>query len=301
MTRTRIAAAFASIQLLAAQVASGAVAAPGEESAPVRKPHEISVEDDAGFQRYRMILDRLPFGSLPAGFDPNAPTAAEAAQQEADAKKQAAQIEELMKKAKMSAFNTNPDGKVFIGISVQQDKISRTYYLAEGETQDGWEFVSADRAACSAKVRKDGIEAVFSLGGGAAPEVAASSGTPDGGASASRHGAAAQSASSREREFRKGPRQDDGQRRSYAADLRARRAAERSRARELAEAEQRRADDIAKREQELSREQEKMRSDFEKLRVGIEEALRRENEDRARNEGGGDQGGEPAPQLENQD
>ncbi len=308
-------AAISALAAIAATAASGldaapagtapAKTAPAGESADAKTaaaaapeapadPYSISVEDNTGFQKYRRILDRMPFGALPADFDPDATpgAAAAAAQQSAEEKAQAEQVNEILKKTRICALNVNPDGKSFAGITIREEKgATKSYYLSEGQEQDGWILESVDVAARTAKVKKDGLEATLSMD---------NPGQMAEGQTGARPGAAQhRSFGGFRRNMQSGggdvsqPQEGRGRRRSFAADLRARRAEE-ARSREAREAEERRkSEEIARRESELRRESEQRRADFEELRNSLnrlrEEAAERERREReeeeARNQG----------------
>lgn len=285
-------AAAAIVPFAACRLAFAAAADAAPAGVPVAPPSFAVAEGDEGFSRYRPILDRMPFGSLPEGFDPNAPTGADAERIAEEEKRQADQIAELMKHARLSAFNVR-DGKAFIGLSVQQDKASRAVYLEEGEERDGWKFVSADIPQCKAVVSKGGVEAEFSLGGGAPSPVAA--GAVAAGQTAAADGEAegedgpvnprALRAGRGRRNGRFGP---DGRPESHSARLRARRAEEARARAERAESERRAEEERRSKERQLDDGLRRM----EELKAGLEAAIEREEEDRLRREReeGGDDG-----------
>ncbi len=276
------AAALAALAPVALRAAGESPAAAPE--APPANPYSVSVEESEGFQPYRRILDRMPFGALPPGFDPEAQQdAAAAAKMTAEEKALADQAEELIKKTRICALNVNPEGKQYAGITVREEKgASRSYYLEEGQERDGWTLISVDVAARTAKVKKDGVEALLSMDSpGQATGVSQSAGQP-----VPRGGTAFRSPGAG-RAFPAGAADGarPGGRRSFAADLRARRAEERM-AREAREAENKaRAEEMARRERELNQERERTRADFEALREDLSR-LREEREaaERARRE-----------------
>ena len=81
-----------------------------------------------------------------------------------ESEKSAAEAEELIKKTRIICLNVTPEGKQYAGITVREEKgASRSYYLEEGQERDGWTLISMDVAARTAKVKKDGVEALLSM------------------------------------------------------------------------------------------------------------------------------------------
>jgi hypothetical protein len=125
------------------------------------------------FDRYQVILERRPFGEAPAAPDagvviPEAPP--------------------FVRQVKMCAITEDAAGVMvgFLDISQQPPK---AYYLAVGESEDGYEVLDADYAAERALLRKDGQEEWISMegatglagadvGGGMSPALSATSGAP---------------------------------------------------------------------------------------------------------------------------
>lgn len=130
---------------------------------------------DAGFERYRTIIDRKPFGPEPANFDPDAPgsrggTAAgggavDPAAQEA---MKAQEEQKIIASVRVSALNVTPSGKIAVGFTDASKQPSGTYYLKVGETRDGWTVKAADARAMKVTLEKDGVEATLGLGEGSA-------------------------------------------------------------------------------------------------------------------------------------
>jgi len=127
----------------------------------------FSVYADAeSYERYEPIVERMPFGVPPDGFDPTASaqsTAEAKASAEAEAKKAAEQAK-LMSKVRICALNMTPAGVAYVGFVDSSDKTPNSYYLREGESSDGWTVTAIDSNALSVSLEKDGIEITLSLG-----------------------------------------------------------------------------------------------------------------------------------------
>lgn len=128
------------------------------------------------FSHYQPILDKMPFGALPANFGqaPVDPTAAQtAAQVQAEQQK-------LAKQVNMSAVNVTPDGTTAIGFTDLSAKPPVNYYLNVGASADGWKVVSADYDDETATLEKDGVTITLQLGKGLVDPSAqpAKAGTP---------------------------------------------------------------------------------------------------------------------------
>ena len=123
---------------------------------------------DAGFERYRTIIDRKPFGPEPANFDPDAPGsrggaaggggAVDPAAQEA---MKAQEEQKIIASVRVSALNVTPSGKIAVGFTDASKQPSGTYYLKVGETRDGWTVKAADARAMKVTLEKDGVEATL--------------------------------------------------------------------------------------------------------------------------------------------
>lgn len=114
------------------------------------------------FGHYQPILDRMPFGALPANFGqvPADPAAAQtAAQVQAEQQK-------LAKQVNMSAVNITPEGKTAIGFTDLSAKPPVNYFLLVGASADGWTVVSADYDDEVATLEKEGVTITLQLGKG---------------------------------------------------------------------------------------------------------------------------------------
>ena len=157
----------------------GAVTNAVEGASAVTEDADAAEKDrpstDAGFERYRTIIDRKPFGPEPANFDPDAPGsrggaaggggAVDPAAQEA---MKAQEEQKIIASVRVSALNVTPSGKIAVGFTDASKQPSGTYYLKVGETRDGWTVKAADARAMKVTLEKDGVEATLGLGEGSA-------------------------------------------------------------------------------------------------------------------------------------
>lgn len=130
----------------------------------------------AGFARYQSIVDRMPFGREPEGFDPEAPPGTVPAGAGRgggaggvmDEQMRSAEEQKLMAAVRVSAINVTPSGKVAVGFTDSSVQPAVNYYLKVGESRDGWLVKHADAAgdALKATLEKDGIEVELALGEG---------------------------------------------------------------------------------------------------------------------------------------
>ena len=260
-----------------------AVAALALRSAAEKKPYE----------RYQSIVDRQPFGALPAGFDPMR-NPDEVQKGAAGAEVELTQEQEnLQKSVQFSVINIEEDGSVMVGFTDKTDaKMPQHYYIAVGDTRDGWFVKEADPSQETMTVVKDGIEISLELGANSAP-AAGSKGSAKGGAKGLPSG--------RPSLLKRGGGAEAG----GAVSFRGRRAA-----REAREAAEREAIEAAKAEAEAREAEEKARREAEKAEreaereeqreqlMTIREELRRAREEKAQRkaeeaaaenaEGGGD-------------
>lgn len=128
------------------------------------------------FEHYQPILDRMPFGSLPANFSAEAVDPA-TLKNEAQVK---AEQQALAKKVNMSAVNVTPEGSTAIGFTDLSVNPPLSYYLRVGDQAGGWTVLSADYDAETASIEKDGVTITLKLGKGLvdAPPAAAAAAAP---------------------------------------------------------------------------------------------------------------------------
>ncbi|MGN0847806.1 MAG: hypothetical protein ACI4RA_10545 [Kiritimatiellia bacterium] len=136
-------------------------------------PPEADKPADPKFERYRTIMDRMPFGPEPANFNPDAPGTAGAgaagtgAMDPAAAEAMKSQEEQqILASVRVSALNVTPSGKIAVGFVDSSKQPAGTYYLKVGETRDGWTVKSADARDMKVTLEKDGVEATLALGEG---------------------------------------------------------------------------------------------------------------------------------------
>lgn len=116
----------------------------------------FSVADDAGFNRYQLILDKKPFGQEP----PEAEMVQVPASQS------------FARNLRLSMLFEGPDGTTRAGIVDSSTK--KSYILRVGEPQDGLEVVEADVKSSEAMIRKDNEVALFKLEAGAGAPISKS-------------------------------------------------------------------------------------------------------------------------------
>lgn len=134
-----------------------AVPAPGPAPAALANP------DPGDFGRYEVILSRMPFGDEAAAL-----AAATAAKSAASA----AAAESFAKNVKMCAITRNRfNNRVQVGLVDVASK--KSYFLYEGDSEDGYELVKADYENEKAVVKKgdEEIEMTMSAVAAAAPVV----------------------------------------------------------------------------------------------------------------------------------
>ena len=150
----------------------------GAGAAPEGEDPATAEASDPGFERFKTILDRMPFGQPPPGFNPDAPGGAAdgsrgaAATAEAAAEAAASEVEQqILSSVSVSMLNRSPDGSVFVGFTDKSVQPPRNYLLKVGEKREGcdWLVVSAEPEGRQVKLSKGGVEATLKLGGGGGP------------------------------------------------------------------------------------------------------------------------------------
>ena len=131
-----------------------------------------------GFERFKTIMDRSPFGRPPPGFDPDSPgglsDVRNGAGDGAETAAEASVVEQqIISSVRVSVLNVTPSGKIHVGFTDSSVQPPRNYLLEVGEKREGceWQVVDADPEKLTARLSKDGVEATLLLGGG--------SGAPD--------------------------------------------------------------------------------------------------------------------------
>ena len=154
-----------------AAAATNATPDAAESPAPAAKETPAARTPPADFERYRTIIDRRPFGKEPPNFNPDAPAgsaAAAAAGMEGEAAVDISEEEQrIISSVRVSVLNVTPRGKAAVGFTDSSKSPAVNYYLLEGESRDGWTFVSANVPEKTVVLSQNGVEATIPLGGGA--------------------------------------------------------------------------------------------------------------------------------------
>lgn len=119
------------------------------------------------FERYQTIIDRHPFGQPPPGYNPEQFPSDASRQPAKTAEELSQEQQQLQKSVSLHAINIDPDGSVMVGFSDMSDPKSPTsYYMAVGETRNGWFVKEASPSATNAfmTVVKDSVEVTLKLG-----------------------------------------------------------------------------------------------------------------------------------------
>ena len=161
------------------------------EDSPADEVEVTPAAQAEGFERYKSILDRMPFGIPPPGFNPDAPNGlpknnsreenAEDAETET-AEAEASEIEQqILSSITVSMLNRSPDGRIFVGFTDKSVQPPRNYLLTVGEQREGceWMVMDADPDNGQVTISKDGVEATLKMGGGG--ETPAGENTKEGG------------------------------------------------------------------------------------------------------------------------
>lgn len=130
--------------------------------------------DDAGFARYRTILDRMPFGPEPENFNPDDPSSGDvgvggvAGAAAAAAAAKSAEERQILASVRVSALNVTPSGKIAVGFTDGSRQPAAVYYLKVGESRDGWTVkeANADPKEMTVTLERDGVSATLKLGEG---------------------------------------------------------------------------------------------------------------------------------------
>ena len=124
------------------------------------------------FDRYQSLVDRQMFGPLPPGFDPNKlPSEVKGGGGKGADKELTKEQEAIKKSVKFSVIDVRPDGTVRVGFTDMDAKDSsgkaspKSYFLAVGESSNGWLVKEADPDEATMVIEKEGIELELSLGG----------------------------------------------------------------------------------------------------------------------------------------
>ena len=134
-----------------------------------------SEQENPDFARYRTIIDRMPFGEPPPGFDPTQAPGSAAAAAAAAAAAQGGMTEEqrteeeqrLASSVRVSVLNVTPSGRTMVGFTDSSAKPPEHYYLPVGGERDGWTVKAADPATEKITLAKGEVEVTLKLGEGA--------------------------------------------------------------------------------------------------------------------------------------
>ncbi len=168
--------------LLAEDAASAATNAVAPVAASAAAPADENADEPAeqaavvpGFERFKTIMDRNPFGRPPPGFDPDAPGGAvdvrggaEGGAEAAAAAEASAVEQQIISSVRVSMLNVTPSGKINVGFTDSSVQPPRNYLMEVGEKREGceWQVVEADPEKLTVKLSKEGVEATLKLGGG---------------------------------------------------------------------------------------------------------------------------------------
>ena len=152
--------------------AAASAAAPADENADEPAEQAAVVP---GFERFKTIMDRNPFGRPPPGFDPDAPGGAvdvrggaEGSADAAAAAEASVVEQQIISSVRVSMLNVTPSGKINVGFTDSSVQPPRNYLMEVGEKREGceWQVVEADPEKLTVKLSKQGVEATLKLGGG---------------------------------------------------------------------------------------------------------------------------------------
>lgn len=142
--------------MLAVLVGCGSVSA-----AQAYKPYAID--------RYKPILDRMPFGPLPPNFSEEGEPEPEPEPVEEPSKtpeEVRVEQQQTAKGIKVSVVNINPDGELMVGFTDENEKPPVNFYMAVGDERKGWSVVDADYDKEWAQLKKDDVVITMKLGEG---------------------------------------------------------------------------------------------------------------------------------------
>ena len=147
------------------------------EPSPDKDAEAAEAVTDPGFERFKTILDRMPFGRPPPGFNPDAPGGAangkhgaSEADPEAVAEAEASEVEQqIISSVRVSMLNRTAEGRVFVGFTDSSVQPPKNYLLELGEKREQceWQVVGADPDNRQVTLSKGGVEATLKVGGGA--------------------------------------------------------------------------------------------------------------------------------------
>ena len=144
------------------------------EASPDENAEAVETVTDPEFERFKTILDRMPFGRTPPGFDPDKPNGSVEGQPGAAAGATAAEVEaseieqQILSSVHVSMLNRTTDGRVFVGFTDSSVQPAKNYLLELGEKREQceWQVVSVDSDCRQVTLSKGGVEATLRIGGG---------------------------------------------------------------------------------------------------------------------------------------
>ncbi len=231
--------------------------------------------------RYQSVIDRHPFGRPPAGFDPNK-MASEVSKTDHSAANQPLTMEqeEIQRVINFSILNVESGGIIMVGFADKSNaKMPKHYYLAVGESQDGWLVKACDPSTETMTLEKDGVEVSFTLGSNTptAPTAAAPTAKPMILSNKAAAPAPAQATSSyRSRRERRAAEEAAAKAEAEKKEQERKQLAEEKAAKEAAEKEAREAEREAQRQQLMAIQDELRKAREEKKRQAEMDALRAE-------------------------
>lgn len=171
---------FYKLSLVLAALGWTALSSPvfGElEAAPAANDEEADEEESpSGFERYQSIIDRMPFGEPPPGFDATLPPGSAAAAAQAAAaqangemtpEQRTEEEQRLASAVRVSILNITPAGRTMVGFTDSSAQPPEHYYLPVGGEKNGWEVKEADPASEKVTLVHEGVEVTVKLGEGA--------------------------------------------------------------------------------------------------------------------------------------
>ncbi len=148
------------------------------EPSPGEEAEAVETVTDPKFERFKTILDRMPFGRPPPGFNPDEPSGPVDARHGAAGAATAAEIEaseveqQMLSSVRVSMLNRTADGRVFVGFTDSSAQPAKNYMLELGEKREQceWQVVDADPDNRQVTLSKGGVEATLKVGGGTADD-----------------------------------------------------------------------------------------------------------------------------------
>lgn len=126
---------------------------------------------DGAFARYRVILDRRPFGFVPPNKKIVAPPPPPPSLSRDDS---------FVRKLRLCAITEEDNGIIRVGIINIGVKPARSYLMRIGQIEDGFELMDADFEKEAALLRKDGKEEWLYMNGVEAPTASVGPPSPGG-------------------------------------------------------------------------------------------------------------------------